>query len=476
MKLVSFGVRNYRSITISSTIRLQESVTVLIGPNNEGKSNVLRALVVALDIASRLDKFTLGRYGRLQSFSHQSDRYYQWETDYPLPLQSGQTDGESEFDLEFELSDDEVNDFKSEVGSSLNGTLPIRISVGRGEPKFKVRKKGPGAKALSAKAPKIAAFIGRRIDFVYIPAVRPAAAATTVVEDIVASELQSLRKDPEYQKAIDRIAELQAPILRKISDGIRDTLRVFLPGVTDVAVSVPREAQYRALSRSCEVIVDDGIPTELSRKGDGVQSLAALSLMRQASQSGASGKQLILTIEEPESHLHPNAIQQLRTVLLEIAKQHQVIVTTHCPLFVDRREISANILVADNRAVRASSIKQIRESLGVRVSDNLLAAEIILFVEGEEDRSALRALVAYYSTPLAKALSAGVLAIDSLAGGGNLSYKLAMARDSLCTPHVFVDHDLSGKSRSHSHYAGTSALVAARRTAATPLLRATRGR
>jgi predicted ATPase len=47
MRLVSFSVENYRSITKARRIPLAAS-TVLIGPNNEGKSNILRALSVAM--------------------------------------------------------------------------------------------------------------------------------------------------------------------------------------------------------------------------------------------------------------------------------------------------------------------------------------------------------------------------------------------------------------------------------------------
>src|SRR4051812_10024510 len=66
MKLVSFAVKNYRSITGTSKLHIREGITTLIGPNNEGKSNVLRAMVTALQIASRLDEFIFLKGGRLR--------------------------------------------------------------------------------------------------------------------------------------------------------------------------------------------------------------------------------------------------------------------------------------------------------------------------------------------------------------------------------------------------------------------------
>ena len=98
------------------------------------------------------------------------------------------------------------------------------------------------------------------------------------------------------------------------------------------------------------------------------------------------GKNLVLALEEPESHLHPNAIHQLKGVLQEIATRHQVIMTTHCPLFVDRTSIRSNILVNNRMARPARSIQELRMALGVRAADNLQHAELILLVEGDDDR------------------------------------------------------------------------------------------
>jgi predicted ATP-dependent endonuclease of OLD family len=190
--------------------------------------------------------------------------------------------------------------------------------------------------------------------------------------------------------------------------------------------------------------VDDGTPTALERKGDGVQSLAALSLMRHVPDSALSSRQLILAIEEPESHLHPFAIHQLKKVLTEIAKDNQVIMTTHCPLFVDRGSIKSNIIVHKNKAVPAKSVKEIRDILGVRAADNLQHAELILLVEGEDDRRSLTPLLQQSSAQLNIAITQGTLAIDSLNGGTNLAYKAGLVREALCLVHCFLDYDKAG--------------------------------
>ena len=45
MKLIAFSVRNYRSIVEAYKLLL-ESHTVLVGPNNEGKSNIVKAIAL----------------------------------------------------------------------------------------------------------------------------------------------------------------------------------------------------------------------------------------------------------------------------------------------------------------------------------------------------------------------------------------------------------------------------------------------
>ena len=47
MDLIEFSVTNFRSITTAHKIKLQD-FTVLVGKNNEGKSNLLNALNAAM--------------------------------------------------------------------------------------------------------------------------------------------------------------------------------------------------------------------------------------------------------------------------------------------------------------------------------------------------------------------------------------------------------------------------------------------
>lgn len=78
------------------------------------------------------------------------------------------------------------------------------------------------------------------------------------------------------------------------------------------------------------------------------------------------------------------------------------------------------------------------------MSDNLQNAELILVVEGEEDRRCLAALLKEHSEPLAAAMAQQAVGIESLQGGTNLSYKLSQIREAMCLAHSLLDHDDCG--------------------------------
>jgi putative ATP-dependent endonuclease of OLD family len=280
MRLASLTIEKFRSITKAYKLPLSDS-TVLIGPNNEGKSNVLRALVLAMRaLLGRLGSGS-GRFGVLGARSYREPDY-DWERDFPVHLQGRRQSDQSVFVLEFALTAQELVEFRSETRSKSNGTLPLRIAIGRdGKPQTTVHKQGRGA-TLSKKTLRISEFIAARVELQYIPAVRTAESARQVVDTMVARELAMLEEDPEYRRALARIEELQQPVLDALSSSIQETLKKFLPAVKSVEISALQGQRFEALRR-CDIHVDDGSRTELRYKGDGVQSLAALGLMRHAS-------------------------------------------------------------------------------------------------------------------------------------------------------------------------------------------------
>jgi len=439
VRLERFSIQKYRSIIKAEKLPLGD-LTVLVGPNNEGKSNILQALVVGME---ELASPRVRRRGVAGRRNREHGGYF-WDRDFPQSLQAAEPNGHSIMDFDFALTDDEIDDFYGEVGSRLNGILPLRLSFGGTRASFTVRKQRH-ATALSAKRDEIAGFVAARVQVQYVPAVRTAERASRIVQTMVRRELRAAERDTEYADAMRRLRELQEPVLRRISDAITDKVQGVLPDVRSITLEVDEDdrAPWGVGGRH-RVIVDDGNPTELDLKGDGMQSLTALSLIQHYSTASADAKEFILAIEEPEAHLHPKAIHALREVIRETSSRQQVVVTTHSPLFVNRLETSRNIIVERTQARPASSVQELRSVLGVRTPDNLEGAEVVLVVEGQEDETALRPLLAERSEALGRALADGMLTLYPLHGGGNLNYALTQLRDSLAAIHAFLDSDEAG--------------------------------
>jgi putative ATP-dependent endonuclease of OLD family len=183
----------------------------------------------------------------------------------------------------------------------------------------------------------------------------------------------------------------------------------------------------------------------LSFKGDGIQSIAALSLRRAEARSRAGNRSTLLLIEEPEAHLHPGAARKLRLILEDISKTVQIGMTTHNPVFVDRSRPSNNVIVEGNRARVATTIEEIRVQLGVIASDNLLHADLVLLVEGETDAKALSKILSDSSTIVGEALNAGRLAIAGAGGCDRIPYQANLIKGELCEVQAFLDFDSPGR-------------------------------
>ncbi|MDH0170952.1 MULTISPECIES: ATP-dependent nuclease [Stenotrophomonas] len=434
MEIVTFELSNYRSIQRTERLALGNP-TVIVGPNNEGKSNIIRALVTCVRFlcSSPRESLLTRSWG------------YEWSRDFPIALQEKNPSGESLFHVEFQLDVKERASFLKTVGSKNNGKLKIEISLGNeSPPKFNVLKQGGGKEAMNRRSHKIREFLRNHLRIEHIPAVRTADEARRVIHQLIQDDLAQIESSEEYKDAMRAIGALQKPIFDRLGRSLTASLRAFLPDIKAVKISAGLEARQRALRSSYDINIDDGTATALDKKGDGVQSLAALALMKHAVTPQLGDVSLVLAIEEPESHLHPSAIHRLQEVISDLSKEHQVIISTHCPLFVDRKDVSKNIIVNKKRARASRSVNEVREALGVRVSDNLTNAEIVLIVEGETDRHLLSAIMRSSSATVGRALDSGIFAIDSLAGASNLTYKLQLLRDSMCQCLVLLDKDKAG--------------------------------
>jgi predicted ATP-dependent endonuclease of OLD family len=435
MKLVDLSVTNYRSITNAHKITLQ-NLTVLVGKNNEGKSNLLTALNVAMTtllLHCRSREASLP-YNRIRQL-------YNWERDFPIQHQSRKNGLESIFKLNFRLENEELVEFHRDTGIRGNEDIPILIKYNRGNiPSVKVPKRGTSS--YNRKSKKVAEFISNRISFNYIQAVRTEGMALDALKNVIFDELAVLNDKEEYIQSLKKITDMQQEVLDQIASQLIEPLRVFLPQLIDVKIQKKTDDFLSRIMRNdVDVIIDDGTPTSISFKGDGIKSLATLAILKDKRSTKAAS---IIAIEEPESHLHSGAIHSLVNVINHISDNNQVIITTHNPLFVQQNSLKSNILVNNGTARPAKSISEIRNILGVLPSDNLRNANCVFVVEGEDDKIALSKILSSINEKISTALKTNMLVIKPLGGAGNLSHDLADLKNCMCNYFVLMDNDESG--------------------------------
>lgn len=438
MRLADFSVNNYRSITTARKIKTN-NMTVLVGKNNEGKSNILRALTLAMDIMKlycndpRPTQVSVQRYLKYN---------YSWEKDYPVSLQERKPNGVSSIDLNFELDEKDIATIRSMTGIRLSGCVPVRVTTNGLTAKVDIPKRGTPAFSDVGNKKKIIEYVCHRIDFNFIPAIRTENDALRVIQSLIEKSLTSLDDNPEYISATKKIEELQQKVLDDISSQIFKPLQNFLPTVKGIEIHMQNERRRASLRSNTEIIIDDGTPTPIQQKGDGIKSLTALAMLNIPARSDRVS---VLAIEEPESHLHPESARQLYDTIMVLAESHQVVLTTHSPLFVNRVNLNENIIVNEGKATQVKKIKEIRDVLGIQVSDNLLNAEHVLIVEGEDDKIVLEKILPNMSDKIKSAIQNGSLIIDYIGGAGNLPYKLTYYRNIQCKYHVLLDNDDAGR-------------------------------
>ena len=307
-------------------------------------------------------------------------------------------------------------------------------------------------------------YLGRYTRFIHIPAVRDAqedaterrGSSVTEIMDLVVRNALVNRKDlgDFKQHTQDQYREIMGPEnlteLNDLEHGLSNTLQSYVPDASvllrwsefaDIEIPMPR-AQIR--------LQEDGYESTVERTGHGLQRAFIVTMLQHlVAAQGAevtpedeslaenasleSGdtllSSLVLAIEEPELYQHPSRQRHLSSVLLKlatgtipgVAKNTQVIYTTHSPLFVgldrfdqirvlrkiphqtDKPKVT-QLKKADMDAVAdelwkangkqgarftAETLRPRLEALMTPWMNEGFFADIAVLVEGEDDRAAI---------------------------------------------------------------------------------------
>lgn len=399
MRLVEFRVRNFRSIEAEQHLPVPGQMT-LVGPNNSGKTNLLRATQVL---------FT--GYGNTHGYTR--------ETDLTFGVGKSRTSITATFDGDPGVEPgvysalDELHDLQ---GTSRSGTL-VSLNLYFTEknnpvysffPNIKRPKAGPKAAQYSRTHIALVNRVLQGFSLHYVPSAK---SVRQIYLDLLA---------PFLRRKVSRVLEPHLPEIKNSLDEAGEALNKELSdcglGEYSASFSLPGES-VEELVAGFDFLVADPTQTPIQEKGMGVQTTALLAAFKWITQQEAEdGYEVIWLLEEPESYLHPTLAVNCSTLLENLAKDSTVIRTTHSMAFVpqDPSLVRGTQLNEGNRTEiveygsYSEATSSIRESLGIRFGDFYNLAGLNVFVEGASDRKLLNWIldvvpVASHELPLVRA-------------------------------------------------------------------------
>lgn len=381
MKITDLRIKNFRTIASDQTVKLMHGAT-LVGPNNSGKTNLLKAL---------------------QLFFTGYDNVYGYDRSTDLTFGAGRQ--QTSLAATFLLDDSEHDGILADQLDELHRLL----DTSRESQSFSI-----SLYFTDTNTPVYRVFSNQKLK-----SERDRAAFSRLQKKLVESVLCRFQCHlvPSAKSIEGLYAEILHPFLIRVaSRAIAPQLSAIQVALGNVADSLNTELENAGLDRFAasfalpgdsaenalagfDFLLTDPKRTSIWAKGQGVQSAALFaSFLWVTRQEQADGLIPLWLIEEPESYLHPELAKSCHAILESLAAESTVVTTTHSLAFMPQtvEKIHGVDLDAQNRTVvstfgnRATATKRIRESLGVNFSDYYNLSKLNVFTEGPSDKALIQ--------------------------------------------------------------------------------------
>ena len=233
-----------------------------------------------------------------------------------------------------------------------------------------------------------------------------------VIEDDLADAkevFENLRKklNKTFDDKGNLISDDRIPKVKEIEETIQKNLNETFKNVS-IELEVP-PPEVKTILSSATIIANDGVRGPIENKGDGFKRAITFSILRsyvelshskdwqKEEKNNKIKDKFLFLFEEPELYLHPNAQNILFEALALIAKKHQILVTTHSPLFFAPNETKTFIKIKKNIDVDKPfsnakyidlsdiSLKDKFQLISFETSNHAFFANKIVLVEGDSE-------------------------------------------------------------------------------------------
>jgi putative ATP-dependent endonuclease of the OLD family len=153
-------------------------------------------------------------------------------------------------------------------------------------------------------------------------------------------------KDDDLVAAFNQVKIASNKIFEKLQDKVcNKNIDVTFPN-TKLSFQFNPDSK-QDIHKSTLIYVDDGFNSELKDKGSGIQSAVIIGLFDFYVREVARSKSSVLVIEEPELYLHPHGRRVISDRLNHFldGNNNQVIITTHSSEFITTTNEDLNIIV-----------------------------------------------------------------------------------------------------------------------------------
>lgn len=415
MRLERVRIQNYRSIR-DLTIE-PRSLCALIGGNNTGKSNVLKAINLLLG----------ERWPSVRSLDDYD--FYGLSTDVDLAItawfdESLEVRGDVGEPVAFNGVSFKVTRYKRRSGTHDRGDLRSEfVCVDRSGAPVHVLRRPDSTKKPHPEPAAVTSAVREALPAVFIDVDRSAAyhlsgSQWSILGRLLREVSAKLKADKEryreFQQRFDEARKvLRTPAFEELEAKVIEHLRAHT-GLPDVSVALD-EIDPINIYRTFSVLFRDGATStavDAERMGSGIQSAVVISLLQAYRE--LRKENALLLFEEPELFLHPHGRRHLYRLLCELADAGtQIIYTTHSQDLVDLERLDDVLMVSsasDTGTVARQPTKtvlsgdwrarlKIARHFGTPRNEIFFAASVVL-VEGATEQAAIRLLADRLVPPL----------------------------------------------------------------------------